>query len=697
MTSGSVLGTLFRFELKMLLRDRRTILVSIVLPILVMPLLLFSSSMTERSREERQEAKVFRYAVVGAEAELARQVIASYEPVASEAESEDPDLQLEEVDSTDPEGELEAQTLHFFVEASPPGVWLAEQAEETKDDAPVAVTERAAEEIPLPLLRLVYRANWDDSETASGEMQARLVSARVNLRQKALEERGFPVAASEVAVVEDNDLATASQRTGATVGRFATVFVLLFLLTGGSVVAADTIAGEKERGTLETVLTTAASRRDIVGAKLLLILAVGVGITVIQILNLLLYVGLNLIEVPESFAVDLSAGTVVLLLLLFLPLAAIAGSVLLWVSGYAKTYKEFQLYFFPVFLLLLAPALASMLPAVELRSAVVLVPIANLSVAVRSVLVGGFDPLFLAIAWLVSMAAAVFAGWSTLRALSTERLITASELDRADLEGGAAVFPRHAWRWFLGMWVIMLLVATNIESMQSLRPQVLFNLLGIFLGGSMLMIWRYRLPVREVLALRPVKPVIWLAVLLGAPAFHLALITVAKVSSHLFPIPKRMLEGFGEFLMPAEIPAWEIFLLVAVLPGICEEITFRGVLLHALRQRLRPVALCLVVGVIFGLFHIDLIRLLPTALLGTAMAALTLVTGSIFPAMLWHALNNACAIASGYVGLPLTELESWAYAAAWLVFGLVCFLLWRHRSVYPGLRRQRGQVLRLNH
>ncbi len=689
---GSVLGTLFRFELKMLLRDKRTIIVSIVLPILVMPLLLFSSSMTERSREERQEAKVFRYAVVGAEAALARQVIASYVPeAAAEDDAEDSDaveLKLEEVESTDPQAELEAQTLHFFVEALAPGVWLAEQAEEAKDEAPVAVTERPdKEEIPLPLLRLVYRANWDDSETASSEMRYRLRSARSDLRELALEESGFPVAAGDVAVIEPNDLATASQRTGATVGRFATLFVLLFLLTGGSVVAADAIAGEKERGTLETVLTTAASRRDIVGAKLLLILAVGIGITVIQILNLLLYVGLDLIPVPDSFAVDLSAGTVFMLLLLFLPLAAIAGSVLLLVSGYAKTYKEFQLYFFPVFILLLAPALASMLPAVELRSAIVLVPIANLSVAVRSILVGQFDLLFLAIAWLVSMAAAVFAGRATLRSLSTERLITASELDRADLEGGAALFPRHAWRWFLGMWVIMLLVATNLESMQGLRPQIFFNLIGLFLGGSLLMIWRYELPIREVLALRPVKPVVWLAVILGAPACHLAMITVAKISAMLFPVPERMLEGFSNLLMPAELPFWEVLLLVSVLPGICEEIAFRGVLLHALRQRFRPLALCLIVGVVFGMFHISLIRLLPTAVLGVVMAALTLVTGSIFPAMVWHALNNATAIASGYAGLPLTELEPWAYAAAWLVFGLVSFLLWRHRSVYPGLRR----------
>lgn len=103
-------------------------------------------------------------------------------------------------------------------------------------------------------------------------------------------------------------------------------------------------------------------------------------------------------------------------------------------------------------------------------------------------------------------------------------------------------------------------------------------------------------------------------------------------------------------ILPAEVPLWELLLLVAVLPGICEEITFRGVLLHGLRRRLRSVALCLVVRGIFALFHLSLVRLLPTFLIGIVLAALTLVTGSLYPAVLWHALSNAFAILAEEAG-----------------------------------------------
>ncbi|MEM7357355.1 MAG: CPBP family intramembrane glutamic endopeptidase, partial [Acidobacteriota bacterium] len=92
---------------------------------------------------------------------------------------------------------------------------------------------------------------------------------------------------------------------------------------------------------------------------------------------------------------------------------------------------------------------------------------------------------------------------------------------------------------------------------------------------------------------------------------------------------------------------------------------------------------------VFGLFHISLIRLLPTAALGVLLAAVTLLTGSIFPAMLWHALNNAMAILASRYEVDLMALDPWVYVSGIVVGGLVFALLWRHRMPYPGLRGSR--------
>jgi sodium transport system permease protein len=217
---------------------------------------------------------------------------------------------------------------------------------------------------------------------------------------------------------------------------------------------------------------------------------------------------------------------------------------------------------------------------------------------------------------------------------------------------------------------------------------VAVNLLGIFLGGTLLMLWRYRLPVREALALRAVGPAVWLAVLIGAPSALLVGNGVAQLAELVLPVPESMTEAFGQFLLPEGMPLWQIVLFLAVLPGICEEVAFRGVLLHGLKKHLRPVPLALVVGLIFGLFHVSLFRILPTAYLGVVLSAVTLLTGSVFPAMVWHALSNGVALVPARLGWISADLalEPWMYGI--VVGGLVLafWILWRARTPYPGLR-----------
>jgi membrane protease YdiL (CAAX protease family) len=131
---------------------------------------------------------------------------------------------------------------------------------------------------------------------------------------------------------------------------------------------------------------------------------------------------------------------------------------------------------------------------------------------------------------------------------------------------------------------------------------------------------------------------------------------------------------------------WQLVFFVAVLPGVCEEVTFRGVLLHGLRRQFHPVGLALIVGFIFGLFHIALFRIIPVTFLGILLAGVTLLTGSIFPAMLWHTLTNAAGIVAQSQLESLTEYGVATYLVAALVVVMVFALLWRFRTPYPDLR-----------
>ena len=100
-------------------------------------------------------------------------------------------------------------------------------------------------------------------------------------------------------------------------------------------------------------------------------------------------------------------------------------------------------------------------------------------------------------------------------------------------------------------------------------------------------------------------------------------------------------------------------LLMAVTPAICEEALFRGPILRGLAAQLSPRAAALATGMLFGLFHFDVWRMLPTGLLGVVLSLIALRAGSIVPAMAAHFVNNACLVTLAQLHLDERDGRSW--------------------------------------
>ncbi len=106
-----------------------------------------------------------------------------------------------------------------------------------------------------------------------------------------------------------------------------------------------------------------------------------------------------------------------------------------------------------------------------------------------------------------------------------------------------------------------------------------------------------------------------------------------------------------------QLPLVFTLLLVAVLPGICEELLFRGFLLHGMQGKCSDTTAIIIVGVLFGIFHLDPYRLLPVSLLGMLFGYMVIKTGSLFTGIVAHCTNNAIAISLSYV-VALTVKDS---------------------------------------
>ncbi len=698
-----IIRILLVHELRMLLRDRRTVILAVVLPLLLLPVILYAMKSVGESRSRKLEKTVYTFAVTGTGADEVRALIEEAQKSLQSGTwgKEEADrlsgYKIKEVRVADPAASLSKQEIHFYLKAlsGKEADALPKPKERDRSGEPPSTSGKASKSalveparLPgVPLIHIYYQGNRDISQQGSSRMSSLLQRQRRTDRDILLKERGFPADPGKVIPVEDRSLATAGQTSGSLIGRGLTLFLVILMLTGGAIASMDIIAGEKERGSLETILTTAVTRSEVVTAKQLTILAVALVITVIQIAELLVFVTFKAIALPRGFVIEIPPVAIVTLLLLFVPVAAFISSVLLMLSAYAKSYKEAQLYFFPVYLLFWIPSLAGVLPGIALRSAIAVVPLANVSVAVREIMVGKFDWLMLSIVFIAMSAAALWTMRAAAKMLDEERLVTASESDAADLAGGADLFPKRVLRWYALLGVIMFVVAANVPQLATFRKQILFNELAIFLGGSLLMLRVYRLDIKQAWSLRLPKAAIWPAVLLLIPAANVMVVGIFRLADVFIPVPTQILEQFAESIMPKELSAWQMILFLAILPGICEELAFRGTLLYGLRRRARPAVLAIVVGIIFGFFHVSYFRIIPTGVLGIVLTTLALLTGSIFPCMVLHIGNNAFSYFASMQRLPIGKLGWWAYLVAAAVFAGCIYVIYRNRTPYPGLRR----------
>jgi len=257
-----MIGTLLRNELRMLLRDTRTILIAVVAPLVILPAYILITGAVDERESERIESATYGWAIVGDEAQWGERTVrdalelpadSGTTPASFDFTTLAGDLDRRE---TLADSLLRAGDLQVVVEARAPM-----PADSLDTDAPV--------------LSLRYRSDSDLSRAARDRLGRQLRLLREQTRDARFREGGLPVERDEVAVVTTANIATAEDEGGRLLARILLPFVLLLMLSGGSIIAADTISGEKERGTLETLLTSAAGRRDIVRAKLLAIVVVG--------------------------------------------------------------------------------------------------------------------------------------------------------------------------------------------------------------------------------------------------------------------------------------------------------------------------------------------------------------------------------------------------------------------------------------
>jgi sodium transport system permease protein len=234
----------------------------------------------------------------------------------------------------------------------------------------------------------------------------RLREVMNDYRERVLRERladqGLDEDIVEVVAVEERDVARRQVILGRIFGGILPYFFIIFCYLGAMYPAIDLAAGEKERATMETLLTSPASRFQIAAGKFWVVVLCGFGSALVSIIGL--YLGFYLVrdmppELTRALEEALYLDRVAMLALILLPLAMCFAGLMLSFSIFARSFKEAQSILSPLAIITVLPAVVGLLPGIELTPRTALFPMLNVSIAMKEIIAGTVRPVGLMLVW----------------------------------------------------------------------------------------------------------------------------------------------------------------------------------------------------------------------------------------------------------------------------------------------------------
>lgn len=697
--TGRNVRIIFEREIRDQLRDRRTLMMVAVLPVLLYPLLgvsFFQISQVMRPKPSRilvigaqelgdpplfEEGRFAAHLFRGPEE--ARQLeVEFYAPEKAAALGIPPDqadddaavaaavLRARRFDAVLRFPPLFARRLEAFREEVRRAIerWRLERSAEGEgpgqaESAPAGAVALIAPEIPHP--QIIFSTANERSTEAGRRLNEVLMQWREHVGAANLSAGGLPPQAAKPFRVQESDVAQDSGFRGAALwSKIMPVLLVVWALTGAFYPAVDLCAGEKERGTLETLLSSPAERIEVVLGKLGAVMVFSMATAVLNLVSMGLTGWLALGNLP-LFAPP--PWSVLWLIPALIPASAVFSSLALGIAAFARSTKEGQYYLLPLLFLTLPLVGVPVARGLDLTLGTSLVPVTGLVLLLKALIEGEA-----AQAWpFVFPVAAVTLGgcyyairWAALQFNNEQVLFRDADrfdlrlwlrhlfLERRDVPSPALavacgiliLFVRFVLtnvfsRWQIQADLVRLAVITQMAVIAA--PVLLMTLL---FARSVTRTWRLHVP-----SWRGMAGAILLAFLLQ-PTATLLQQTVTRLYP-LDPLLREYLLGLiGDWSNP-----WLMFLAFALLPAVCEETAFRGFILSGLRQGVSARNAVVFSAIFFGLSHTILQQSITAFAAGLVLGTIALVTRSLWPCIAFHAIHNSLTLGTGMLASVLTQ------------------------------------------
>ena len=552
--------------------------------------------------------------------------------------------------------------------------------------------------VPRPLL--VYDDSSDKKVLAHARVDRALTDWSSQVGQRSLAASNLSQWAARPIEFSRFDLAEEHQRINVSLWSKILPFVLLiWAVTGAFYPAIDLCAGEKERGTLETLLTSPARRGEIVLGKLLTVMLFSITTAILNLVAMAI-TGRVVMSQLKDLAAQADVGPPPLaalfyLALILIPIAALFSAVCLALAAFARSTKEGQYYLMPVILVTLPLILLPMAPSAELDLGFSLIPISGIVLLMRSVMEGTIGELwpyafpvlgvtffccYLAIRWAVDQFRSEdvlfregekwdLGSW-LIQSVRYRRPLPTAQI--AVLCGVLIL----VLKFFLEATIDLPTTPSGIATLSLAQfswKAILLPMLTI-LGITLVMTFLFTGVPQQTLALRRPPALSLLAAAILAICLYPSATMLQMLISQTYAIPQQMQAMLEAVEMKlASGPGWVALILIALVPAVCEELAFRGFILTGMRQpsggqRERRWRAIVVSSLFFALAHGILQQQISAFFLGLVLGYIAYQTQSVWPAVLFHLTHNTTACLAHASG-GLEWLENQHYLAAGLLLG----------------------------
>jgi sodium transport system permease protein len=364
----NIIISIFIKELIDVLRDRRTLMFMVVIPVLITPLLVVGSIKFQEYQNKKSEEKLLKIALINETDDVIIKGLLSEQKGVEIIE----DINLDS---------LEAGIKTDSIQG---GMHIEK---DFLDDISSNNTGQ---------INIYYKSS-DLMSRSKKRMKAALENYKNIVITERLNNFNIDEKLLEPLNVVDVDMSTAKETIGKAVGGFIPYILVMFIFLGAMYPAIDLGAGEKERGSLETLLSSPATKFEITMGKLLVVSLTGLVSGLVSVLGIsssLFFID-NIPEQIQSTIMELISPFMILsVIILMIPIAIFFASMLLSISFYARSFKEAQSLMAPLNMVIIVPLFLSLGPGMEIDHTTALMPLINVGLLTKEILAGSVEPIY---------------------------------------------------------------------------------------------------------------------------------------------------------------------------------------------------------------------------------------------------------------------------------------------------------------